>query len=629
MIQPPFSLNASLSHNEQTYNLEDLLESSMLGFFIVQFPNIFHLSVRDRSLKDFHAIQSASYDDWLYQIHPDDRARFDSRLHNAQNNPTVSTLLFRLLPHGSEEIIWLRAHFQGLNKGEILGLLEDVSQLKYHGFAYQSVQKRLNTAIDSARMGAWEWFADGNRVFLYGFLFDELGLRAPKKPFDIEMVREWVHPLDLEGITDATQKFFIKPSGSFKLEFRIRGKEQDWLWVRLIGKVILYKDDQPSRMNGILQDISEEKTREQLRTLLKIGSVGYFEIYPDRKEAIFLDQTARHMLEFDTSYPSPTSFLKKIQSPRAELVYENLMQRTRMTTDTLFSHQFGFKSTSGEKWIHVECISRRSAQEEPYLEGFLINQTEKRTTERVIRENQKLFERLTQYIPLGIVLINEAGYIQYINQDASKRMGYPHSGMVHHHLTEFVHPELLPKLFHLLDKMHKIKPTAHKERILFVTKLGDRLWMDLTISYIDHQEQNPELLILMEDITEKINNQQSLLQLEQKYLFLFQETPVALGIFNFNSEAIVINKAFTDLLGYTKAELIGKSFEELTVESEREVFQKLYQDLFERNAQHILTKKHYIHKDGQLILVDVNLKLADDGLNEPVVIATIRPIEQA
>jgi|GEM_PF-2698040 len=627
MIQPPFSLNASLALYDRQYGLEDLLESSMLGFFVVQFPNTFRLSVRERSQEDFHAIQSASYDDLLYQIHPDDRARFDSRLHNAQNNPTVSTMLFRLLPHGSEEIIWLRAHFQGLKNGEILGLLEDVSQLKYHGFAYQSVQKRLNTAIDSARMGAWEWFADGNRVFLYGSLFDDLGLRAPKKPFDMGMVREWVYPLDLEHIIDATQKFFNKPTGNFKLEFRIRGKEQDWIWVRLIGKVILYKEDKPSRMNGILQDISEEKTREYLRTLLKIGNVGYFEIYPDHKDPIYLDRSAMQLLELTSNHPAPENLIRKIRSPRGGLVYENLMQRTRMTTDTLFSHQFEFMLETGNKWIQMECISRRSAQGEPYLEGFLIDQTEKRSQERAIRENQKLFERITQHSPIGIVLINEAGFIQYINQDASKRMGYHRSGMLHHHLTEFVHPELLPKLFHLLDKMHKIKPTGHKERILFVTKMGDRLWMDLTISHIDHQEQNPELLILMEDITEKIKNQQSLLQLEQKYLFLFQETPVALGIFNFNSEALVINEAFTDLLGYTKAELIGKAFEELTVESEREVFQKLYQDLFEGTAQHVMTRKHYIHKDGHHIRVDVNLKRADDGLNEPVVIATIRPLE--
>ncbi len=626
MIQPPFYLNASLALYDEQYNLADLLESSMLGFFVVQFPNTFRLSVRERSQEDFGAIQSATYDDLLYQIHPDDRARFDSRLHNAQNNPTVSTLLFRLLPHGSEELIWLRAHFQGLKSGEILGLLEDVSQLKYHGFAYQSVQKRLNTAIDSARMGAWEWFADGNRVFLYGFLFDELGLRAPKKPFDMGMVREWVHPLDLADITDETQKYFTKPTGNFKLEFRIRGKEREWIWVRLIGKVILYKEDQPSRMNGILQDITEEKTREQLRTLLRIGSVGYFEIYPDRKNPVYMDHSAMQLLELKTSHPTPESLIRKIRSPRGELIYENLLHRTRVTSDTLFSHQFGYALSKSDKWIRMECISRRNAQGEAYLEGFLIDETEKRVQQRAIRENQKLFERITQYSPIGIVLINEAGFVQYINRDASKRIGYPRTGMLHHHLTEFVHPELLPKLFHLLDKMFKIKPTGQKERMLFVTKTGDRLWMDLTISHIDHQEENPELLILMEDITEKIRNQQSLLLLEQKYLFLFQATPVALGIFNFNSEALVINEAFTELLGYTKAELIGKSFEELTDPSERELFQSLYKDLFEGTAQHVETKKHYIHKDGHLVYVDVNMKCADDGLNEPVVIATIHPI---
>lgn len=626
MIQQPFSLNASLALHDQRYDLADLLESSMLGFFVIRFPNTFTLSVRERSQEDFLTLQSADYNDWLYQIHPDDRARFDARLHNAENNSMVSTLLFRLLPHGSEEILWLRAHFHGVENGEILGLLEDVSQLKYHGFAYQSVQKRLNTAIDSARMGAWEWFADGNRVFLYGFLFDELGLRVPKKPFDIGMVREWVHPLDLDDITEQTQAFFSKPTGNFKLEFRIRGKEEEWIWVRLIGKVILFKDDKPSRMNGILQDITDEKTRDHLRTLLKIGSVGYFEIYPDRKDPIYLDPYAVQLLGLDTSHPSPDSLIRKIHSPRSALVYENLVQRARLTVDTLFSHQFGFKFPHGDRWIQMESISRRNPQGEIYLEGFLIDRTEKRAQERAIRENQKLFERITQYSPIGIVLINEAGFIQYINHDASTRIGYPRSNMLHHHLTEFVHPELLPKLFHLLDKMHKIKPTGYKERLLFVTKLGERLWMDLTISHIDHQEENPELLILMEDITEKIKNQQSLLQLEQKYLFLFQSTPVALGIFNFNSEALIINDAFTDLLGYTKSELIGTAFEELTIPEEREVFQALYRDLFEDKAQHVLTQKHYIHKDGHLIYVDVNLKRADDGLNEPVIIASIRPL---
>lgn len=626
MSQPPFSLNASLVLDNHHYDIKDLLKSSTLGFFVVRFPNTFSLSVRERSKEDFQAIDSTNYNDFIYQLHPDDRAKVDSRLHAAQNNPIVSTLLFRVLPHGSEEILWLRAHLRGLDNGEILGLLEDVSQTKYHGFAYQSVQKRLNTAIESARMGAWEWFADGNRIFLYGFLFDELGINSPKKPFSFSMIKEWIHPLDLDLFLEKLHDYWQEPTGTFRLEFRIHGKESEWLWVRLIGKVILFKDDQPSRMTGVMQDITDEKNKDRLKTLLKIGNVGYFEIHPDRKDSLFLDHSAMQLLELDTSLPSIDSIIRKIKSPRAELIFEHLIQRTRLTADTLFSHQFAFELPAGERWVQMECISRRSPQGEAYLEGFLIDQTEKRTRERMIRENQKLFDRITQYSPIGIVLLSEAGFIQYINQDASDRIGYPRTGMFHRHLTEFVHPELLPKLFYLLDKMHKEKPTGHKERLLFITNQGNRLWMDLTISFIDHQEDNPELLILMEDITEKITNQQSMLQLEQKYLFLFQSTPIALGIFNFNSEAILVNDAFTDLLGYTKSELMGKAFEELTVPAEREISQKLYQDLFESEAQHIVTQKQYIHKDGHHILCDVNLKRADDGLNEPLVIATIRPL---
>lgn len=626
MMQSPFSLNATLSLNETHYPIDPLLESSTLGFFMIRFPNTVTLSIRERSKEDFLGLQSTSYDELLYQVHPDDRAKLDSRFHAAEYNEVVSTILFRLLPHGSDQILWLRAHFHGLPTGEVLGLVEDISQLKYHGFAYQSVQKRLNTAIDSARMGAWEWFADGNRVFLYGFLFDELGLHAPKRSFDLEMVQEWVHPHDYDRVLALTTKFWESPHGSYRLEFRIKGKEKQWIWVRVIGQVFLFKDDQPSRMSGIMQDISEEKMKEQLRTLLKVGNVGYFEYYPDRTTPFYFDSSAMQMLDLDSIPLDSESLLNKIHSPRAALDFEDLVEKIRSTTDTLFSYQFAFRASEKDRFIQLECISRRNPQGEAYLEGFLIDQSEKRKSERVIRENQKLFDRITQYSPIGILLLNDKGFIQYINQDAATRFEYPRSGLLHHHLTEFIHPELLPKLFHLLDRMHKSKPTGYKERLLFVTKMGTRLWMDLTISYLDHQEENPELLILMEDITEKIKNQQSLIQLEQKYLFLFQATPVALGIFNFNSEALVINEAFTDLLGYTKTELIGKRFEDLSLPEDKKNFRALYQSLFEGTAQHFITQKHYIHKNGSLVHVTVNLKLADDGLNEPVVIATINPL---
>ena len=626
MKHSPFSMNATLALNDTHYSIESLLESSTLGFFMIQFPNTFTLSIRERSREDFLRRQASTYDGFIYQIHPDDRSRIDRRFHAAELNSVVSTVIFRMLPHGSDEILWLRAHFHGLPTGEILGLLEDISQQKYHGVAYQSVQKRMNTAIDSARMGAWEWFADGNRVFLYGFLFDELGLSATKHPFDLEMAQKLLHPHDYDRVLALTKKFWKSPHGTFHLEFRIKGKNNQWIWVRLIGQVFLFKDDRPSRMNGILQNITEERTKEQLRTLLKIGNVGYFEYYPDRATPFYLDKSARQMLELNTNHPDPKTLIHKIRSPRAALVFENLTAKIHATSDTLFSYQFAFQLTHEERCMQLECISRRNPQGEAYLEGFLIDQSEKRKNERVIRENQKLFDRITQYSPIGIILLNDKGFIQYINQDAATRFEYPRSGLLHHHLTEFVHPELLPKLFHLIDRMHKSKPTGYKERLLFVTKMGARLWMDLTISYIDHQEENPELLIIMEDISEKIKNQQSLIQLEQKYLFLFQATPVALGIFNFNSEALIINEAFTELLGYTKSELIGKRFEDLSHPEDKENFRTLYQSLFEGTAQHFVTQKRYIHKNGSLVSVDINLKLADDGLNEPVVIATIRPL---
>jgi two-component system sensor histidine kinase EvgS len=88
------------------------------------------------------------------------------------------------------------------------------------------------------------------------------------------------------------------------------------------------------------------------------------------------------------------------------------------------------------------------------------------------------------------------------------------------------------------------------------------------------------------------------------------------------SGEIFVNKAFCDLLGYSKEELQNTKWQDITPKEENEKINELLSPLFEGKKDAIRFEKRYIHKNGSFVWADVSIALKKDTRNIPEYLIT-------
>ncbi|MCK9270972.1 MAG: PAS domain S-box protein [Bacteroidales bacterium] len=159
-----------------------------------------------------------------------------------------------------------------------------------------------------------------------------------------------------------------------------------------------------------------------------------------------------------------------------------------------------------------------------------------------------------------------------------------------------------------LPKRNIIEPLSTDESKWFITD---------KIPFRDEKGSIKGVIGFSVDITERKNAEDALTESEQKFRRLFDSAPEAIVISDLKGRFISVNKAFTELLGYSCDEAIALSFRDITpdwlVDSEMDY----YRDNHFQEQSVINIEKAYIAKSGDMIPVCVNYWLIYDETGAP------------
>ncbi len=134
------------------------------------------------------------------------------------------------------------------------------------------------------------------------------------------------------------------------------------------------------------------------------------------------------------------------------------------------------------------------------------------------------------------------------------------------------------------------------------------------------------LLLVINDVTQRVYQDQSLAELESRYRLLFDKSNDAILVVDLKSEKIIETNQTTETkTGYSRDELIGMTLEDLTPPSrrylEREGITRLYAE------GNIIFEGTYIRKDKVEIPVQISMALAHLS-GQIVIISSFRDISE-
>jgi PAS domain S-box-containing protein len=126
--------------------------------------------------------------------------------------------------------------------------------------ALQRSESIRRVALESGRMGAWQWnlrdrTVTGDPVFMALF-----GLPPSSEPLPLTVLAERIPPETLEHLVAVARGDATAPDREFEIEAQLTSGARAGRWIRSRGRVSL---DDPAVLAGVTMDVTEQKRAEQ------------------------------------------------------------------------------------------------------------------------------------------------------------------------------------------------------------------------------------------------------------------------------------------------------------------------------------------------------------------------------
>lgn len=268
----------NLFGDERNDLLGELLKTHSLTLEYHQYPLFLDLSLLNSEFPDRASFQYkvSSYDDRWYDLDNSNRlalSKLDSGTHK---------ITFRAIDGGR-----VVAQSQGINlvilppwwrsNGAIfvyicivffiaLHILSIVrTRRRQHARIVES-EERLKLALWGSGDELWDWDIENGNIYRSNIwdtlLLPDDGVRTADNKNNI-------YPKDLARVKSTLNACFSGEQDEFEIAYRVKGKEDDWVWILDRGRVVEYNDrGAPVRMTGTIKNISKlKKTEEKLKLL--------------------------------------------------------------------------------------------------------------------------------------------------------------------------------------------------------------------------------------------------------------------------------------------------------------------------------------------------------------------------
>ena len=159
-----------------------------------------------------------------------------------------------------------------------------------------------------------------------------------------------------------------------------------------------------------------------------------------------------------------------------------------------------------------------------------------------------------------------------------------------------------------IEKAKRAAEFVFMNKELALAKEKEKLAVELTILnkelklQIKEREQAEESLLIAKAKAEEN---------EGKFRNLFENSPIGISITGIDG-SLHLNKSFCEIIGYSEEELRDKTLSDITHPEDVQLTNRIKQSLLIGDAEKAVFEKRYIHKNGNLVWVNVSTYLQKD-----------------
>jgi PAS domain S-box-containing protein len=278
-----------------------------------------------------------------------------------------------------------------------------------------------------------------------------------------------------------------------------------------------------------------------------------------------------------------------------------------------FSKEYRILTKSGEiRWvIERSFIGRDEVGEPSYYQGIIIDITDRKMAEEVMRESEKKYRLIFENSPLGIFHFDENGVITHCNEKFPKIIAASREDIIGFNMVTSIQDEQMRAA---VKAALSRKPGYYEGK--YLTAISGKL-ISIKADYNPNISEDGILLGgigIFEDISDRMKAEEAMRESEKKYRLIFENSP--LGIFHFDENGVIThcNENIMHILEMTRDQIIG--FNILKDLKDKKMYEAV-KAVFLRRSGHYEGKYHsttsekvtpikadyspYISEDGELL----------------------------
>ena len=214
--------------------------------------------------------------------------------------------------------------------------------------------------------------------------------------------------------------------------------------------------------------------------------------------------------------------------------------------------------------------------------------TERKNAEDIIKESEQQFRTISEQSLMGINIIQN-NKVQYVNQRSAELFGFTREEIINWPPGEFaktIHPDDLEYVMeHVRKRQSGLSDDINHYQYRAITKSNETIWLDVFAKEITYKG-NPATLGTIINISEKVIAEQKLLESEERYRTLIENSPDFIFIIDKDENMRYINKLQQ---GFTLDQVLGRSIYDFVVPQSRAIHKLAIRKVFQTGRPEEIT----------------------------------------
>lgn len=442
-------------------------------------------------------------------------------------------------------------------------------------------ESRYRKSQEISKTGSWDYDFDTNILLYSDEAYKIAGISNPKKTkLSLEYYLSFVHKDDKKVVGDFNLKSLLKNPVQ-TLQYRITTKEGELKYIHEKRSAII-EGGKVKKIIGAGQDITEMVLAEQKLNATKnllsntLTSIqDGFVILDYDLNYMYLNTSAEKLLGKKTHELIGKNIWLEFPKKERDLFFDKLQEVLKNKKAVSFENYF----TPWERWFENRVI--------PSKDGILMFFHEITSTKINEKKLKTAYNIINKSSSVAVLSKFEYSFpVEFVSENTFDLTGYIHTDFSSNKIKifEIIHPDDLNSVVIGLSKFGEPKSSDsfYPKPFRIITKNKKIKWVKATFEVIRNAKN---IITHIQGIVADVTERKKVEDENKKHLFAVEQSANIITITNTSGDIEYLNPKFTEVYGYTKADVLGKNYSVLNSTNQpKEYYNELWRVITKGNT---------------------------------------------